>query len=318
MLSTYSLETGLSPLPLDGAGQLARLRERIIDIHEQFRPKLVATGIYEYLQSRDEADLSPEVRVRLAFLREDIQVNLIDKITSPLAREILRDRARWIEEADTKQFRGSGVVLLDVDGTLTDPVAQAKGGYPHVDYEDPLLLGSGLFDTLMRGDNSLRVIFHAVGWGKLIADYPEVFREAGLCVPLREGILELFDYTKAQGAKTSFLTANFRPLIDGLRSKIPGAESSAIYAIDSSSVMSTLKGSIVRLVAVLNPESPIHFFGDGKSDKDIFVAEDQLHAIHTLRGSFLDKLAGELKVDHFTFSGGFEMIENLKSYAVLC
>lgn len=316
MLSTYSLETGLSPLvSLDGAARLAGLRESIVAIHEQFRPRLVDTGIHEYLESRNEADLSIDVRTRLNSLRQDMKANLIDQITSPEALEILEERKKRIEKGG--QFKGRKIVLLDVDGTLTDPVAQANRGYSHINYEDPLLLGSGLFDTLMCGDGSLRVIFHAVGWGELIGDYPQLYHETGLHLPLRQGILELFDYAKTNGIETNFLTTNFRPLIEGLRSKIPGAEVSKIYAIDFKSVMSTLKGSIAKLVAVLNPESPIDFFGDGKSDKDIFEAKDQLQAIHTLKDSFLDKLATELGIAHLTFSDGFDMIENLKKSSIL-
>ncbi len=352
MLSAYSLERGPSQhlrLIQGGEGsitpsalgpELAALRSRIIEIHELFRPRLTVTGIYEYLQSRDEGDLSPEVRTKLALLRTDMQVNLIDKITSPEAQEILRDRKRRIEEADkvaanqvvkkkkkvairTEQFKEDkqedegDILMFDVDGTLTNTTAQAKAGYPRVNHEDPLLLGSGLFDTLMREDSSLRPILHAVGWGELIADYPEVYEEAGLYIPLREGITELFDYVREKGARASLLTTNFRPLIKSLKSRIPGAESASVYAIDAKSVISTLKGAIIRLIAVQNPNRRIHFFGDGESDRDVFGAEDQLHGIHTLRGSSLDMLARERGIEHFTFSDGFEIIRNLERIAAL-
>ncbi len=337
MLSTEYIERGpqlrlvpgqeLSSFLADGT-QIATFRNRIIGIEKELESRLVATGIDEYLQSRNEADLAPEVYARLGRLRKHTQVNLTDRITSPYAQEILGDRKRRIEEADkvaaslgasyrgivelrTNQFPDYPVVMIDIDGTTTDPAKQAQMGYGRTEYVDPLFPGSGPFDSRVRGDGSLRIFLHAAGFGKFIEEYTDVFTEAGLYIPLRRGMKEFIEYANEIGARIIFVTANVEPLVKRLISRIPGTESAEIYAIDSQSVISTQKGDIVNLVATQYPDSPIQYIGDGESDNDV-LGSRQLVVVQPLNHSSLHRKAEEEGVVHVTFNDGFGMRRNLK------
>lgn len=316
-----------SIIPLAGATQIATFRNRIIGIEKELESRLAATGIDEYLQSRNEADLAPEVYARLGRLREHTQ-DLTDRITSPYAQEILGDRKRRIEEADkvaaslgasyrgivelrTNQFPAHPVVMIDIDGTTTDPAKQAEMGYGRTKYVDPLFPGSGPFDSRVRGDSSLRIILHAAGFGKFIEEYTDVFTEAGLYIPLRRGMKEFIEYANEIGARIIFVTTSVRPLVKSLISRIPGAESAEIYAIDPESTISTQKGDIVDLAATEHPDSPIQFVGDGESDNDV-LGSHQLVVVQVLNQSSLHRKAVEEGVVHVTFNDGFGMRRNLK------
>jgi 2-hydroxy-3-keto-5-methylthiopentenyl-1-phosphate phosphatase len=293
------------------------LSDKIAAIHELTRPQVEATGLSQYL-SGDQGALTSDVAEHLRSLFGTNQL-LINTVSSPTINGRLDQIAANYREIDltttgqsweervkarTTLFNKAPHVVLDLDNTITDQTAR-KGN------TDDLLLGSAICDPLIGADREYFPEVFAAVWKDLVRDFGDVFYEGGIKSPIREGVVDLFEFLKQNGIKTTILTTNFAPFVEGVISRLPYLDGLAVFSVNINSIVSTLKGELLQVLASRNPNRPLFFVGDGTSDKASLSAKSVVASFFALEGAGFQTTLTTNNTPHFTFRNGHDIIQTL-------
>lgn len=225
------------------------------------------------------------------------------------------------------QFPAPPIVILDCDGTLTDQSKRLTDphgnpfdfGLPvHVDYaeiplfsdEDPLadvykthkgaesylrfIPGSALAEVLLDkgGRERFTAVFTGM-WREILRQHPQLFQQAGLLAPLRDGV-DAFFANHTADTQMLVLSANFQPFVEQVMHRIPSARSIPTLGVTPDDLTVTDKASLIKIIAAQNPDSAVIFVGDGSSDMCVYDDPETrgvLAAVFALNGKSLHKHA---------------------------
>lgn len=269
-----------SPLPtLEGT-----FSGRMYAIHDWTRKTLLPqSGIVPFIQGSSDT-LAPHAQTELEKLRDDAQ-RVVNAANSPEIVDTLTRLNNQFNAIDnTTQGQPSSErirarvaslpnppeVVLDMDNTITDRAKQGKQGDI-----DPLLLGSEICDPLIGKDREYFPQVFAGVWKHLLSRYPEVFFEGGAQAQLRDGMADLIQRLHDNGSGIIVLTTNFGPFVNAVMEKLPNPERIRIIAVEKDSLVATLKGHVLSILAAQASSKgrPTIFVGDGKSDKPALQAQ---------------------------------------------
>ncbi len=224
------------------------------------------------------------------------------------------------------QFPAPPILILDCDGTITDQSKRLTDphgnpfdfGHPvHVDHaeiplftdDEPLadvyqthkgaasylrfIPGSALAEILLDkgGRERFTAVFTGM-WREILRQHPQLFQQAGLLAPLRDGVDAFF--ANRADAQTLILSANFQPVVQQIMSRIPSAHGVPILGVTPDDLTATDKASMIKIIAAQNPDSAIIFAGDGSSDLCVFddqITRGVLTAVFALNGKSLHRHA---------------------------
>lgn len=192
--------------------------------------------------------------------------------------------------------------ITDFDGNITSDVSHIDK-IPGSEVAEPLLAEYG------------REIFPKVFtriWRELLIHSPQLFREAGKYAKVRAGVNEFFRYMKDHGATVEILSANFRPLVEGILETIPHARGERIWAVEEDSILSTDKGTIVEHAAKSDPDTPLIYVGDSSSDIPALEASSYVALWLAPEDSSFAKVLKDRNLTHLTYKTWFDQIEILK------
>ncbi|OGD87187.1 hypothetical protein A2870_03495 [Candidatus Curtissbacteria bacterium RIFCSPHIGHO2_01_FULL_41_11] len=202
-------------------------------------------------------------------------------------------------------------IATDHDGTWTDLKGRVDIGehisyFPESNYLKDLIPTSAHAEYLLK--KHTRKVFPFVFtslWRHYLTDErgEQLFRNAGHYLPLRDGAKSLLDYLGSQNTKVTFVSHNFKPIIEGLLDKMGSETPVEIQAITSDSLNTLDKSATLHALVKENPTKPIIFIGDGETDFDIVEAYRKgiIATIFALEGVGFDTMLTDQNIPHFTF-----------------
>src|SRR3990167_5123116 len=202
-------------------------------------------------------------------------------------------------------------IATDHDGTWTDLKGRVDIGehisyFPESNYLKDLIPTSAHAEYLLK--KHTRKVFPFVFtslWRHYLTDErgEQLFRNAGHYLPLRDGAKSLLDYLGSQNTKVTFVSHNFKPIIEGLLDKMGSETPVEIQAITSDSLNTLDKSATLHALVKENPTKPIIFIGDCETDFDIVEAYRKgiIATIFALEGVGFDTMLTDQNIPHFTF-----------------
>lgn len=176
-------------------------------------------------------------------------------------------------------------VATDADGTLTEE--------PNT-YLEMLIPGSRPAEKMLKeqGRENFHLVF-PLTWQHGLRTTPGQYRIGGTQAPLRKGVREFFAYTQEKGIDVDVVTANMGHFVAGILDQIDTAPDELnLWAISENSILATDKATVIKNIAVQNPDGAVVFIGDGTTDLPALDAAPIVAVYFALRGS---SFAGQLK-----------------------
>lgn len=202
-------------------------------------------------------------------------------------------------------------IATDHDGTWTDLEGKIDIGedisfVPENNYLEDLIPTSTHAEYLLK--KHTRVVFpfvYASLWRPYLRDElgEQLFRNAGHYLPVKDGARALMDYFGAQNTKVTFVSHNFKPIIEGLLDQVGSQTPVDIRAITHDNLDTLDKSATLHALVKEEPTKPIIFMGDGETDFDIVEAYRKgiIAAIFALKEDGFDTMLTDHKIPHFTF-----------------
>lgn len=285
------------------------LEQKIDAVHEAILPHVIESGFYDYVRTGDRSVLEPAVQTEVDILHSGVKL-LRDTVSSPRAKTDLQLRKLRHDLADVQtegqstteqiakrltQFKGPLVVITDADNTLSDHTGlNKKNGI------DPHLLGSAIADPYLGKERENFPEAFVSVWQPLLREHAEIFAEGGKKTPLREGVNELGQFL-ADHTTTYVNSTNFEPYIKALLARITGGDTFIPHAVTEDDFTAIDKGNVIKLLALLHPESAIIYQGDGSSDLPTLEASDAVAGYLALEGSTFAQQLEERNIPHMTY-----------------
>lgn len=241
--------------------------------------------------------LTKSEKEKVDFIKRDAQVKS-ERIMTENARMI--DHISALYNAAEENVRNSNIysmddrvrarfsqfeaiqIVSDVDKTITDGDAITKGkgdGYLGA------LPASVQAEAYMAHQSHGRVTFpetFIAYWNDLL-DHPytkPVFHYVGEHIHIRPGVPEFLNKTMDKGIPVALLSAQFMPVIEGVKANLPAGSITDTYAVEQNNIFSTEKRAIVIKKATEIREGEqaprgVIYIGDGSSDLPAMEPEAQ-------------------------------------------
>jgi 2-hydroxy-3-keto-5-methylthiopentenyl-1-phosphate phosphatase len=103
-------------------------------------------------------------------------------------------------------------------------------------------------------------------WREAIQRLASNFFTIGKNVEFRPGVQEFFEEAHKANIPRTIISANFRPLIDGILSRLPFKKDVRTFAVEENDISVTDKGTVLQKLVIENPQLALFYFGDGGSD----------------------------------------------------
>ena len=219
--------------------------------------------------------------------------------------EILNDE---IEQAHYRAaFRiaalpGAARFVFDIDNTITVE-------NPEYPYYEKLVPGTEFADPYMASHEKGREVFasvHPRGWAQVQDRLPETFQSVGSLVQLRPYMDELIGSLKDDGCSVEVLTAGMAPLAAGILGQLKksGSRIDKVHSIRTDDVTSNYKALSLKHIALLSPDYPIAFVGDGSSDRPAAQKDVPAAVRYALAGGGFERALKETRQVYIPFTTG--------------
>lgn len=216
-------------------------------------------------------------------------------------------------------FRGVNVAI-DFDGTIT------RDHKRYIEDNEVIPGGRHAEPRLKTEGRSKFSDIYAETWWLLMADKVgvQIFREAAQqayrekLILIREGVGRFFAYAKEIGAQSIIVSANHEPFVYGVLdqllnvARIEEVEGTAVYAVSPDNMIAIDKATIVRHLALSNPDRALIFIGDGTTDIPALGASELIAASFALKGGDFAEELERRGLPYFSFTTFYDIINQLK------
>ncbi len=189
----------------------------------------------------------------------------------------------------------SGIdIVSDLDGTVTYKPFNYQGSYTELLMEN--FPGSPLGESILeeKGRENFPLA-HALAWQHGLTMSPDLYRQLGREIPIRDGVKSFFERMHDNGSKIVILSASFFPFAEEVVARATSADDVEIKAVTHNDITSTAKREQLLSLAAERPDRGLIFIGDGSSDLPAIEAHHALTGIFALKGG---RFAEELETRH--------------------